>query len=164
MERIWARAHLAASRHLLASSQVTATGMRVFSHGWQQRAQCQCLSGTASGWRDVCVLPCASAPGKGKGYLMSQGWLRGGRRQSLIENACKPHMCSLVVGTQGSGHGDPNPDPKSVTCPRRVLEYLYCIASHGKTPLAPTASGRCYSIKWISCQLQGDARLTPALQ
>lgn len=51
-----------------------------------QCGQCQCLLGTAWGWRDACLLSCSpttllclcSAHGKRKVYLMSQGWFRGG--------------------------------------------------------------------------------------
>lgn len=92
----------------------------------RQRGQCQCLSGTASGWRDACLLSCSTylsttplrpcfSPWKGKGLLdvpgVAQGW--GGRRQSLLENTCKPRVCSLVPGLWVSGHGDSCVTPPS---------------------------------------------------
>lgn len=49
----------------------------------------------------------AFSPWEEKGLIdvpgVAQGW--DGRRQSLLENACEPHVCSLVPGTWGSGHG-----------------------------------------------------------
>lgn len=85
------------------------------THG-RQRRQCQCPAGIASGWREACLLSCSPttpvcpcfSPREGESLLdippVAQWW--GGRRQSLLENACKSHVCSLVMGPWASGHGD----------------------------------------------------------
>lgn len=118
--RIWAWSHPAAS-HLLASSRAAATQMCVGCPGRvgkgvspacvlpspcppvSQRADsasvCQCCIGT----EDMLCF----GPWEGKGLLgvpgVAQRW--SGRKQNLLENACKPCVCYLVPAPWGSGHG-----------------------------------------------------------
>lgn len=72
----------------------------------------------------------ASAHEKRKVCLVSQGMAQrwSGRKQNLIENACKPCMCYLVPAPWGLGHRDSCAHP----CPLLgILGSLDCTAPPG---------------------------------